>query len=152
MAHTEVLLVKPVEGLGGEGDQVKVRAGYASNFLLPRNLALAVTEHNKRQIERERKVAEARELEEQSQAEAYAQRLSQVEVEIPLRVGEHNALFGSVTTSDVAQALAARGFELEKRKIQLAEPLKAIGETMVTIKVYRDVTAQVRVKVIAEKS
>lgn len=147
----EVILREHVDNLGKRGDVVKVAAGYARNFLLPRNLALAVTEHNKRQIERERKVAEARELEETSQAEAYAQRLSQVEVEIPRRVGEHNALFGSVTTADVAQALAAHGFELEKRKIQLAEPLKAIGETMVTIKVHRDVTAQVKVKVVPEK-
>jgi len=129
---------------------VKVAAGYARNYLLPRKLALAVTENNKRQIEREKKLAEARDMEEKSAAESVAQRLAQVEIEIARRVGEHETLYGSVTSADIAQALVAKGFEIDKRKISLHEPLKALGETTVPVKIHRDVTAQVKVKVVAE--
>ena len=106
---------------------------------------------NKRQIERERAAAEARDLEEKAQAEAFGQRLSQTEVEIARRVGENNTLYGSVTSADIAQALLAKGFEIDKRKIQLPEPIKALGELTVPVKVHREVTAQVKVKVVAEK-
>src|SRR5262245_43485460 len=138
----EVILREHVDNLGRRGDVVKVAAGYARNFLLPRKLALEVTENNRRQIERERAAAEARELEEKAQAEAYAQRVSQVEIEIARRVGENNTLYGSVTSADIAQALAAKGFEVEKRKIQLADPLKALGEATVPVKIHREVTVQ----------
>jgi large subunit ribosomal protein L9 len=147
----EVILREHVDNLGRRGEVVKVAAGYARNYLLPRKLALAVTEANRRQIERERAAAEARDVEEKGQAEAVGQRLSQTEVEIARRVGENDTLYGSVTASDIAQALAARGFEVEKRKIQLHEPLKAIGEVTVPIKVHREVIAQVKVKVVPEK-
>jgi large subunit ribosomal protein L9 len=147
----EVILREHVDNLGRRGEVVKVAAGYARNYLLPRKLALAVTEANRRQIERERAAAEARDVEEKGQAEAVGQRLSQTEVEIARRVGENDTLYGSVTASDIAQALAAKGFEVEKRKIQLHEPLKAIGEVTVPIKVHREVIAQVKVKVVPEK-
>jgi large subunit ribosomal protein L9 len=130
---------------------VKVAAGYARNYLLPRKLALAVTETNKRQIERERAAAEARDLEEKTHADAFAQRLSQTDVEIARRVGENATLYGSVTSADIAAALLAKGFEIDKRKIQLPEALKALGEVTVPVKVHRDVTAQVKVKVVPEK-
>ena len=117
---------------------------------LPRKLELAVTEANKRQIEREREAAEARDLEEKGAAEAFGHRLSQTEVEIARRVGENDTLYGSVTSADIAQALLAKGFEIEKRKIQLPEALKALGEVTVPVKVHRDVTAQVKVKVVKE--
>jgi large subunit ribosomal protein L9 len=146
----EVILREHVDNLGRRGDVVKVAEGYARNYLLPRKLALAVTEANKRQIERERKIADAREAEEKSQAEAFAQRLSQIELQIGRRVGENDTLYGSVTSADIAHALQGKGFEVEKRKIQLHEPLKALGETTVPVKIHRDVTAHVRVKVIAE--
>ena len=146
----EVILREHVENLGRRGEVVKVAAGYARNYLLPRKLALSVTDANKRQIERERAAAEARDLEEKGQAEAFGQRLSQTEVEIARRVGENDTLYGSVTTSDIAQALAAKGFEVEKRRIQLPEALKALGEVTVPIKIHREVTAQVRVKVVPE--
>ena len=146
----EVILREHVDNLGRRGDIVKVAEGYARNFLLPRKLALAVTESNKRQIERERKVAEARDAEEKGQAEALAQRLTQIDVEIARRVGENETLYGSVTSADVAHALQAKGFEIDKRKIQLADPIKAIGETSVAVKIHRDVVAQVRVKVVPE--
>ena len=146
----EVILREHVDNLGRRGDVVKVAAGYARNYLLPRKLALAVTEDNKRQIERERKVADAREAEEKSQAEALAQRITQLEIEIARRVGENDTLYGSVTSADISHALQAKGFDIEKRKIHLPEPLKALGESIVPVKVHRDVTAQVRVKVVAE--
>jgi large subunit ribosomal protein L9 len=146
----EVILREHVDNLGRRGDVVKVAAGYARNYLLPRKLALAVNENNKRQIERERKLAEVRELEEKSQAEAFAQRLAEADIAIARRVGENNTLYGSVTSADVAQALHAKGFEIDRRKITLGDPLKALGEYTVPVKVHRDVTAQVKVKVVAE--
>jgi large subunit ribosomal protein L9 len=146
----EVILREHVDNLGRRGDVVKVAEGYARNYLLPRKLALAVTEANKRQIDRERKIADAREAEEKAQAEALAQRITQLDIEIARRVGENATLYGSVTSADISQALQAKGFDIEKRKIQLPEPLKALGESIVPVKVHRDVTAQVRVKVVAE--
>ena len=147
----EVILREHVDNLGRRGDIVKVAEGYARNYLLPRKLALAVNEGNKRQIERERKNAEARELEEKAQAEAYAARLAELEVAIARRVGENDTLYGSVTTVDIASALAAKGFEVDRRKIFLAEPLKALGQVTVPIKIHREVTAQVKVSVVPEK-
>jgi large subunit ribosomal protein L9 len=147
----EVILREHIDNLGRRGDVVKVAEGYARNYLLPRKLALAVTEANKRQIERERQAAEARELEEKTQAEAFAQRLTQAEIEIPRRVGENDTLYGSVTSADIAQALQGKGFDIEKRKIQLPEPLKALGESTVAVRIHREVIAQLRVKVVAEK-
>jgi large subunit ribosomal protein L9 len=147
----EVILREHVDNLGSRGDIVKVAAGYARNYLLPRKLALAVTEANKRQIERERKIADAREAEEKAQAEALAQRIAQLEIEIARRVGENATLYGSVTSADISHALQTKGFDIEKRKIHLPEPLKALGESIVPVKVHRDVTAQVRVKVVAEQ-
>jgi large subunit ribosomal protein L9 len=143
----EVILREHVENLGRRGDIVKVAEGYARNYLLPRKLALAVTDSNKRQIERERKIAEAREAEEKTRAEAVASRLANVEISISRRVGENDTLYGSVTAADIAQALETQGFEIDKRRVQLAEPLKQLGEVTVPIKIHRDVTAQVKVAV-----
>jgi large subunit ribosomal protein L9 len=148
----EVILREHIDNLGRRGDIVKVAEGYARNYLLPRKLALAVTEANKRQIERERKVAEARDAEEKVQAEAIAQRLTETDIEIARRVGENDTLYGSVTTADIAHVLDGKGFSIEKRKIALAEPLKALGEFTVPVKVHRDVTAQLRVKVVPQTS
>ena len=147
----EVILREHVDNLGRRGEIVKVASGYARNYLLPRKLALAVTEANKRQIERERAAAEARDAEERSGAEALAQRISAGDIEIARRVGENNTMYGSVTTADIAAALHAKGFDVEKRKITLADPIKSVGEHVVPVKVHRDVTAQVTVKVVPEK-
>jgi large subunit ribosomal protein L9 len=146
----EVILREHIDNLGRRGDVVKVAAGYARNFLLPRKLALVVTEANKQQIEREKKVAEVRDAHERTAADAYAQRLEQVEVEISRRVGENDAMYGSVTSADIAHALEAKGFEVDKRKIQLPDPIKALGNVEVPVKVHREVTAKVRVKVVAQ--
>ena len=148
----EVILREHVDNLGRRGDVVKVAEGYARNYLLPRKLALAVTEGNKRQIEREKKVAELKDAEERQQAESVAQRLGQAEIEIARRVGENDTMYGSVTSADIAHALEAKGFAIEKRRITLADPLKALGEFTVPVKIHRDVTAQVRVKVVADKA
>jgi large subunit ribosomal protein L9 len=148
----EVILREHVDNLGRRGDVVKVAEGYARNYLLPRKLALAVTEANKRQIEREKKVAEVKDAEEKQQADALAARISQTELEIARRVGENDTLYGSVTSADIANALEAKGFTVEKRRITLADPLKALGEFTVPVKIHRDVTAQVKVKVVADKA
>ena len=148
----QIILKADVKDLGRSGELVTVAEGYARNYLLPRKLALSVTEENKRQIERERKNAEARELEERAQAEAFAKRIAETEIEIARRVGENDTLYGSVTSADVAEALHAKGFEIDKRKVQLADPIKALGEFTVPLKIHREVSVQVKVKVVAAKA
>ena len=144
----EVILKEHVEHLGSRGEIVKVADGYARNYLFPRKLALAVTDENKRQIERERAKAEAREAEEKTMAEALATRLEALDLSIARRVGDHETLYGSVTAADVAEALQARDFTIDRRKIQVGEPLKTLGEHVVPVKLHREVTAQVKVKVV----
>ena len=146
----EVILREHVDNLGKRGEVVKVADGYARNYLLPRKLALLATEGNKKQIERERVKFEAREAEDTKVAEALAARMNNVEIVIARKVGETEALYGSVTSADIAEALAAKGFEIERRKLQLPEPLKKIGEVDVPVKLHRDVTASVKVRVVAE--
>jgi large subunit ribosomal protein L9 len=144
----EVILKEHVEHLGSRGEIVKVADGYARNFLFPRKLALRVTDENKRQIERERAKADIRESEERTVAQALSQRLEALDLPIARRVGENETLYGSVTTVDIAEALQSRDFTIDRRKIQLADPLKTLGEHVVPIKLHRDVTAQVRVRVV----
>jgi large subunit ribosomal protein L9 len=146
----EVILREHVDNLGKRGDIVKVADGFARNYLLPRKLALVATEGNKKQIERERAKFDAKEAEEQKVAEAIAARMSNVEVEIARKVGETEALYGSVTASDIADALMAKGIEIDRRKLQLVEPIKRLGEFDVAIKLHREVVAQIKVKVVAE--
>ncbi len=147
----DVILREHIDNLGRRGDVVKVAPGYARNFLLPRKLALAVTEANKKQIERERKAGEIKDAQERTEADAYAQRLEALEIEIARRIGENNVMYGSVTSADIATALGAKGFTVDRRKIQLPDPIKAVGEVQVPVKVHRDVTAQVKVKVVPEQ-
>jgi large subunit ribosomal protein L9 len=144
----EVILREHVEHLGRRGEIVRVASGYARNYLLPRRLALQVTEENKRQIERERARAEARDAEEVSAAEALRAAIEALDLAIPRRVGENETLFGSVTASDLAEALAAREVTIDRRRIQLVDPLKTLGEHDVPVKVHREVTAVLKVKVV----
>ena len=146
----EVILRDHVDNVGRRGEVVKVADGYARNFLLPRKLALLATPGNMKQVERERVKLDAKELEEKSAAEAVAARMSGVEVVIARKVGETEALYGSVTSSDIAESLLARGFDIDKRKIGLREPIKKLGEQTVPVKLHRDVVVQVPVKVVAE--
>src|SRR5204862_4678653 len=120
----EVILREHVDNLGKRGEIVKVADGYARNYLLPRKLALLATDGNKKQIEREREKFDTKEAEDKKVAEALAARVASLEVDIARRVGEHDVLFGSVTASDIASALEAKGFEVDRRKLQLAEPIK----------------------------
>jgi large subunit ribosomal protein L9 len=146
----EVILREHVDSLGRRGEIVKVADGYARNYLLPRKLALLATEGNKRQVERERVKFEAKEADEQRTAEALAERMANVEIEIARKVGETEALYGSVTSADIAQAMAAKGFDLDRRKLLLQEPIKKIGQFDIPIRLHREVTAHVKVKVVAE--
>jgi large subunit ribosomal protein L9 len=146
----EVILREHVDNVGRRGEIVKVADGYARNFLLPRKLALLATAGNKKQIERERVKFDAKELEEQKVAEAVVERLQGVEVVIARKVGETEALYGSVTSADIAEALAAKGFELDRRKLHLPEPIKKLGEFEVPLKLHREVTTKVKVRVVAE--
>ena len=146
----EVILRDHIDNLGRRGDIVNVANGYARNYLLPQKLALLVTPANRRQVERERVVADAREADERARAESFAERLRGAECVIPRRVGETGTLYGSVTSADVADQLATLDFEVDKRKIQLADPLKELGEFPVTVKLHRDVSTEVMVKVVQE--
>ena len=146
----EVILRDHVENVGRRGEVVKVADGYARNFLLPRKLALIATPGNLKQVERERVKLDAKELEERTAAEAVASRMSSVEVVISRKVGETEALYGSVTSADIAESLLARGFDIDKRKIGLREPIKKLGEQTVPIRLHREVVVQVPVKVVAE--
>jgi len=146
----EVILREHVDNLGRRGDLVKVADGYARNYLLPRKLALLATDGNKKVIEREKVKFDAKEAEEQKVAQAVADRLAAVEIEITRKVGETDALFGSVTNADVADALAAKGFEIDRRKIQLHEAIKKLGDYTVPVKLHREVTVPLKVKVAAE--
>ncbi len=146
----EIILRDHVDNLGRRGEVVKVANGYGRNYLLPRKLALLATEGNKKVVERERAKFDAKEAEERKVVQAQADRLANVEVVITRRVGDTQALYGSVTTSDIAEALAAKGFDIDRRTLQLADPIKKIGEVDVTIKLHRDVTATIKVKVVAE--
>jgi large subunit ribosomal protein L9 len=139
-----------VDHLGRRGELVKVADGYARNYLLPRKLALLATEGNRKQIERERAKFEAKESEEQKIAEAMRDRMANVEVVIARKVGETEALYGSVTAADIAEALAGKGFDFVRRKLQLDEPIKRIGDVDVPVKLHREVTAHVKVRVVAE--
>ena len=147
----ELILRESVEHLGRRGEVVNVANGYARNYLLPRKLALPVTDANRRQVEREREVAEVCEAEERQAAEALASRVSALDCVIARRVGETETLYGSVTSADIAEYLASQELPIDKREIQLAEPIKELGEVTVPIKIHRDVTASLRVRVVPEE-
>ena len=144
----EIILKEPVEHLGNRGDIVKVAPGYARNYLLPRGLALQVTAGNRRQIDHMKKVAAIKEAEERAAAEALAARLSGVVCSIARKVGETDTLYGSVTAADIAEVLAAQKIEIDKRRIQLPEPIKALGDFAVPVKVHSGVVAEVKVQVV----
>ena len=146
----EVILKEDVVNLGHRGDVVKVADGYGRNFLLPRKLAMQATEANKVVIDQMKNAAARRSASEKAQAEALVTKLEPVVLSITRKSGENGQLFGSVTSSDIASGLETQGFEIDRRKIQLAEPLKSLGEFSVSIKLYREVTAHIKVKVVAD--
>jgi large subunit ribosomal protein L9 len=146
----EVILKEDVANLGHRGDVVKVADGYGRNFLLPRKLALQATLANKAIIEQMKNAAARRSASEKAQAEELVTKLEPLVLIFTRKSGEAGHLFGSVTSADIAADLAAKGFEVDRRKIVLDEPLKTVGDHTVTIKLYREVTAHVKVKVLSE--
>ena len=146
----EVILREHVDNLGKRGEIVKVADGFARNYLLPRKLALPATAGNRKHVERERKIMETRESEEKAAAEAISTRLATVDISIARRVGDTEQLYGSVTAADIVEFLKAKGFEVDRRKLILPEPLKALGEFDVPLKLHREVTVPLKVKVVKE--
>jgi len=143
----EVILKEDVAKLGNRGDVVKVAEGYGRNYLLPRKLAIEATHGNKAVIEQMKQSAVRRSAVEKSDAEALARQLEAVSLEFERKAGEKDHLFGSVTSSDVHDALEKKGFNIDRRKIQLSEPLKSLGDFEVPIKLHRETTAKVKVTV-----
>jgi large subunit ribosomal protein L9 len=144
----EIILRQGVENLGGPGDVVNVKAGYARNYLLPHGLAYEATPGNLKRIQQERDRLEAAENERRAGAQGIAERLEQVSLTFSARVGEEGKLFGSVTATDIAQQLEAQGFHIEKRQIDLHEPIKALGVYRVPVRLHADVKPEIRVWVI----
>lgn len=145
--NVEVILREDVEHLGKAGALVRVKPGYARNFLLPRGLAYEATEGNKRRIVAEQKARTTRLAAERSEAEALAGRLKDVSLTIRAKAGEGDRLFGSVTTQDLAARLAGLGFAIDKRKLELAHPIKELGAHTVSIRLHPEVRAEIRVVV-----
>ena len=139
----DIILREKIEKLGTKGDIVRVSDGYARNFLLPKKLAVLATPANIRQIEQEKAAAVRREAIEKQEAEALAQQLSSVCLNLSRKVGENDVLYGSVTSMDIAEALEAKGFSIDKRRIELPEAVKSLGKFDIPIKLHREVTALV---------
>ncbi len=146
----EVILRQAVENLGHPGDLVTVSAGFARNYLLPRGVAVTATEGNKRRISVERARLEAAEATRRQTAEQYATKVEQISLTFSARVGEEGKLFGSVTSADIAAQLEAQGYHIEKRQIDLHEPIKALGVYRVPIKLHADVKPEIKVWVIKQ--
>jgi large subunit ribosomal protein L9 len=147
MAMMELLLKEDIENLGTRGELVKVRPGYGRNYLLPRGLAVRATAANVKQIEMQRRALLKRTAVELDQAAGQAELLNQVVLEFSRKVGEHGILYGSVTSMDIAEGLAAKGYEIERKRIQLKEPIKETGDYEVPVKLHREVTAKLKVVV-----
>lgn len=151
MAMMELLLKEDVDNLGARGELVKVKAGYGRNYLLPRGLAIQATPSNIKQIEMQRRALLKREAAERETAEQQAALLREVVLEFARKVGEHGLLYGSVTSMDVHEALVAKGYELDRRRVMLKDPIKEVGEYDVPVKLHREVTADIKVIVKSEE-
>lgn len=147
----EVILREDIEKLGTRGQVVKVAPGYARNYLLPKKLAVAATEGNKKIVEQERHAHLRREAKEVADAQDLAKLMATVSVSIAQKAGENDQLFGSVTSADIAAALEKQGYTIDRRKIQLAEPIKQLGDYKVAVKLHREVTVEIPVSVTREE-
>jgi large subunit ribosomal protein L9 len=147
----EVILREDIGTLGARGAVVKVADGYARNYLLPKRLAVAATESNKKIVAQERDAHLRREAKLQSESEELAKLMGNITLTFRHKVGENDHLFGSVTAKDIAEALEAKGYHLERRKIQLEEPIRTLGEHDVTLRLHREVSTQIKVLVEAEQ-
>lgn len=150
MAHTKLLLREDVDDLGVRGEIVRVRSGYARNYLLPRKLAVEATAGNVKQIEQERARLLKKEAAERSTAEGQAEKISSLVLEFKRKSGETGALYGSVTSMDIAEALKQRGHEIDRHRIHLAEPIKRLGDFTVPVRLHREVSLDLQVKVAPE--
>ena len=147
----EVILRADVEKVGSRGQVVKVANGYARNYLLPKHLAVAASESNKKIVEQERQAHVRREAKDKSGAEDLAKLMTGISVTIAHKAGEHEQLFGSVTAKDIAEALEKRNFTIDRKKIHLDEPIRQLGEFKVPVKLHRDVTIEIGVQVVREE-
>ena len=147
---TELILREDVNNLGSRGDVVKVAAGYARNFLLPRRLAVAATDSNRKIVEQERQSHLRKEAKLAGEAQDLAKLLGAVTITIARKAGESDQLFGSVTAADIADALTAQKYQIERRKIQLDEPIRTLGEHKVPVRLHKEVLAEVTVNVTRE--
>lgn len=150
MANTKILLREDIENLGGRGEVVKVKAGYARNYLLPQGLATLATKGNVKQIEQEREWLLKKAAVEKATAEAQAGQMGGIALSFERKAGESGTLFGSVTSMDIADALKAQGYEIERRRIALREPIKETGEFKVSVKLHREVSIDIPVTVTPE--
>ncbi len=150
MAFAEVLLLSPVEGLGAEGEQVKVRAGFARNCLLPRKLAVPVNRANKRQIEALQAARNAREAKEIQHARELVQQLERINIAIAVKTGEGGKMFGAVTAQDLLNRLAEDNIQIEKRRLSLQHPIKALGTHSVKLKLHAEVQYDLNFEVVSE--
>ena len=150
MAHTKVLLREDVDDLGARGEIVRVKAGYARNYLLPRNLAVQASAGNVKGIEQERAALLKKEAKERATAESQSQQMGSLVLEFKRKAGEQGALYGSVTSMDLAEALKQRGYEIDRHRIHLREPLKRLGEYTVPVRLHREVTMDLQVRVAPE--
>ncbi|MFN2500105.1 MAG: 50S ribosomal protein L9 [Pyrinomonadaceae bacterium] len=150
MAHTRILLREDVDDLGARGEIVRVRSGYARNYLLPRKLAVEATTTNVKQIEAERARLLKKEATERATAQGQADQLGTLALEFKRKAGEQGALYGSVTSMDIAEELKQRGYEIDRHRIHLREPLKRLGDFTVPLRLHREVTVDLKVKVAAE--
>jgi large subunit ribosomal protein L9 len=147
----EVILREDIEKLGSRGEMVKVAAGYARNFLLPKKLAVAATDSNRKIVEQERQSHLRKEAKQIGEAQELAKLVGAVTVTITRKAGESDQLFGSVTANDIADALTLQHYNIERRKIQLEDPIRTLGEHKVTVRLHREVTADVTVNVVREE-
>ena len=150
MATTTVLLREDVDNLGGRGEIVKVRAGYARNFLIPQKMATLATKGNVKQVETERAALLKKAATERATAEAQAEQIKTVSLTFERKSGEHGILYGSVTTMDIAEALQAKGYEIDRRRLSLNDTIKELGDYTVKVKLHRDVTIELPVEVLGE--
>ncbi|MBW2163040.1 MAG: 50S ribosomal protein L9 [Deltaproteobacteria bacterium] len=148
----EIILKKTIPSLGKAGDMVKVANGYARNFLLPKGKAIFANKKNMSQIERQQASILAKAAKEYDEFDALATKLGDIEISIPVRVGEMDRLYGSVTNLDIANAIESQGYSIDRKKIQLDEPIKALGEFEVPVKLSPDVKAIIKVNVVPQES
>ncbi len=150
MGHTKILLREDVDDLGARGEIVRVKAGYARNYLLPRKLAVEATVSNVKQIEQERTALLKKEANERATAAGQAEQMSSLVLTFARKAGEQGALYGSVTSMDIAEALQEHGYEIDRHRIHLREPLKRVGDFQVPLRLHRDVTIELQVKIVPE--